>query len=184
MLMIAITGMPGAGKTTVARALEVFGLKGIAMGDMIREETKRRGLHPDDKNMGDVMRDIRARYGAGAVAELSLRVIEKSAESAIVIDGIRSMAEIDAFKKAGSVRLLAVHASGARRFALLSARRRTDDPLDIESFNTRDERELSIGIGNAIALADEVISNEHLSLEELGNAAVKMVKGWLTPVGK
>ena len=62
------------------------------MGDMIREETKRRGLHPDDKNMGMVMREMREKYGAGAVAELCLRVIEPMKENAVVVDGIRSVA--------------------------------------------------------------------------------------------
>jgi dephospho-CoA kinase len=184
MLIIAITGMPGAGKTTAAQALEKLGLKRIAMGDMIREETKRRGLYADDKNMGMVMREMREKYGAGAVAELCLRAIEQPKERAIVIDGIRSTGEIEVFKRAGDVKLLAIHASRQRRFALLSDRKRTDDPLDMESFNTRDERELSIGIGNAIALADEAISNQHLRPEELGQSAVKIATGWMDSVGK
>ncbi len=184
MLIIAITGMPGAGKTTAAQALEKTGLKGIAMGDMIREETKRRGLLADDKNMGMVMREMREKYGAGAVAELCLRIIEPMNEKAVVVDGIRSVGEVEAFKRAGEVRLLAVHASRKRRFMLLSERRRTDDPPNIESFNTRDERELSIGIGSAIALADEVISNERLLPQELAQAVVKIVEGWMGSVAK
>ena len=48
MLIIAITGMPGAGKSTVAGALGGVGLRRIAMGDMIREESSRRGLPLDD----------------------------------------------------------------------------------------------------------------------------------------
>jgi dephospho-CoA kinase len=183
MLIIAITGMPGAGKTTAAQALEETGLKRIAMGDMIREETKRRGLLEDDKNMGMVMREMRERYGAGAVAELCLRIIEPMKEKVVVVDGIRSIGEVEAFKRAGEVKLLAIHASRQRRFALLSERRRSDDPQDIESFNKRDERELSIGIGNAIALADEVVSNEHLLLQELAQAAVNIVEGWMSSVG-
>jgi dephospho-CoA kinase len=184
MLIIAITGMPGAGKTTASQALEKTGLKRIAMGDMIREETKRRGLYADDKNMGTVMREMRETYGAGAVAELCLRIIEPMKEKAVVVDGIRSIGEVHAFKRAGEVRLLAIHASRLRRFALLSDRKRTDDPLDIESFNTRDERELSIGLGSAIALADEVISNEHILPKELGEIVVRIVEGWMGSVGK
>ena len=79
MLIIAITGMPGAGKSTVAQALEGEGFVRIAMGDMIREETGRRGLYLDDKNMGMVMREMREKYGAGAVAELCLRSIQSKA---------------------------------------------------------------------------------------------------------
>jgi dephospho-CoA kinase len=62
MLIIAITGMPGAGKSTVAGALGGVGLRRIAMGDMIREESSRRGLPLDDKNMGAVMQELRAQH--------------------------------------------------------------------------------------------------------------------------
>jgi dephospho-CoA kinase len=184
MLIIAITGMPGAGKSTVAQALEAAGLKRIAMGDMIREETSRRGLPLDDKNMGMVMQEMRETYGAGAVAELclrSIRAIEK--DPAVVVDGIRSMAEIEIFRKAGDVRLVAVLASPARRFELLTSRGRTDAPLDLGSFKARDDRELSIGIGNAIALSDEAIVNERITPDELRNTALKIVAGWMKPVG-
>src|SRR5208283_1841915 len=108
MLIIAITGMPGAGKSTVARALGGVGLRRIAMGDMIREETSRRSLPLDDKNMGLVMQELRGTYGAGAVAELCLRSIQsKETEAAVVVDGIRSVAEVEIFRKAGEVKLLA-----------------------------------------------------------------------------
>src|SRR5271167_2767960 len=104
MLILAITGMPGAGKTTASQALETMDLKRIAMGDMIREETKRRGLHPDDKNMGMVMREVREKYGPGAVAELCLQRIEPMKnEKAVVVDGIRSVVEVEVFKRAGEV---------------------------------------------------------------------------------
>ena len=181
MLIIAITGMPGAGKSTVARHLATSGLQSIAMGDMIREETKRRDLYPDDKNMGMVMRELREMYGAGAVAELSLRHINSMKVEAVVIDGIRSTAEVELFRATAQVKLLAIWASPQRRFSLLRARGRTDDPQNVESFNTRDERELSNGIGGAIALADDVVSNERISIEELGAGAAKVVDEWMKP---
>jgi dephospho-CoA kinase len=184
MLIIAITGMPGAGKSTLAMALEGTGLRRIAMGDMIREETSRRGLPLDDKNMGMVMRELRERYGAGAVAELCLQSIRsKGAAGTIVVDGIRSMAEIAIFRREGDVKLMAVLASPSRRFELLTSRGRTDAPPDQESFKTRDDRELSIGIGDAIALADEAIVNERLTAEELRSAALRIAAGWTKPLG-
>jgi dephospho-CoA kinase len=184
VLIIAITGMPGAGKSTVAGALGGVGLRRIAMGDMIREETSRRGLPLDDKNMGAVMQELRGKYGAGAVAELCLLSIQsKEGEAAVVIDGIRSVAEIEIFRKAGDVKLLAVLASPKRRFELLTSRGRADAPPNLESFKTRDARELSIGIGGAIALADEAIVNEHITPDELADAALSTATRWMRPVG-
>ena len=184
MLVIAITGMPGAGKSTVAQALEGSGMRRIVMGDMIREETTRRGLPLDDRNMGAVMKELREKYGAGAVAELCLRTIGSvPGDRAVVVDGIRSVSEIEVFRKAGEVKLIAVLASPSRRFELLRARARTDAPIDLDSFRARDDRELSIGIGNAIAQADEAIVNERTTTDELGRIALEMVGRWMRPVG-
>ncbi len=183
-MIIAITGMPGAGKSTVAEALGGVGLRRIAMGDMIREETSRRGLPLDDKNMGTVMQEMRGKYGAGAVAELCLVSIKSNAgEAAVVIDGIRSVAEVEIFRKAGEVKLLAVLASPKRRFEFLTSRGRTDAPPNLESFKARDTRELSIGIGDAIALADEAIVNEHITPDELADAALSIAARWMRPIG-
>ncbi len=184
MLIIAITGMPGAGKSTAARALEGLKLKRVVMGDVIREETKRRGLSPDSKNTGEVMKELREKLGEGAVAQLCLNSIKQLREDAVIVDGIRSMAEVEVFQKSARVMLLAVHASQKRRFQLLTERGRSDDPLDWASFIARDERELGVGIGKAIALADEVLSNEHTVPEELGRRVVSLAKDWMSLVGK
>jgi len=184
MLIIAITGMPGAGKSTAARALESLNLRKVVMGDVIREETIRRGLPTDSKNTGAVMKELRERMGGGAVAELSLRAIKALKEGVVVVDGVRSMAEVEVFRKNANVVQLAIHASPKRRYELLKDRARIDDPPDNASFLARDERELAVGIGDAIALADEVVSNEHTNPGELGSTVKSLAKKWLKSVGK
>ena len=176
--MVAITGMPGAGKSTAAQALVHKGWKRVVMGDVIRSETKRRGLEPDMKNTGDVMKLLRKERGDAAVAELCLKEIEKTGAKKVVIDGIRSMAEVDEFKKKADVLLVAVHASPARRFELLKDRGRKDDPLTYDMFVQRDRRELGIGIAEAIALADETISNQHTTPDRLAADMADLVGRW------
>ena len=178
MLIVAITGMPGAGKSTAAKALEARGFKRIVMGDVIREETRRRGLEPDEKNTGKVMLELREKYGPGAVAEVCLRSLKGTREKVVVVDGVRSFAEVEVFAREGTVKLVAVSASRDRRFKLLTERGRSDAPVSRASFDERDKRELSIGVGNAVALADESLSNEHASPEELGKRVVDLVEGW------
>lgn len=179
MLIVAITGMPGAGKSTAAEALVAKGWKRVVMGDAIREETRRRGLVPDEANTGEVMRDVRRQYGEAAVAELSLRSMQQLGSEKVVVDGIRSVAEVETFRTSAKVLLVAIHASRRRRFALLRERGRSDDPLSYEMFLRRDERELEVGIGKAIALADEVISNEHSAPEKLSARIVEVVDNWV-----
>jgi dephospho-CoA kinase len=180
MLIIAITGMPGAGKSTAAKALEAHGFARIVMGDVIREETRKRGLEPDAKNTGKVMLELREKYGPGAVAEVCLVRLKAMKEKVVIVDGVRSYAEVEVFARQGKVKLLAIHASSERRFKLLTERARGDAPTSRASFDERDERELSIGVGNALALADECLSNERATLEELGNGAVELVEWWVS----
>src|ERR1700737_1038337 len=115
MLIIAITGMPGAGKSTAAKALEARGFKRIVMGDVIREETRRRGLEPDENNTGNVMLERREKNGPGAVAEVCPLKMKTMDVGVVIIDGIRSYAEVEAFARAGNVKLVAIHASRDRR---------------------------------------------------------------------
>lgn len=183
MLIVAITGMPGAGKSTAAKALQVHGFKLVVMGDVIRAETRKRGLEPDAKNTGKVMLELRQEYGPGAVAEVCLESIKAMKEKVVIVDGLRSHAEAEVFAKNGKVKVLAIHASPERRFKLLTERARSDAPTSRASFGERDKRELTVGVGNAVALADDVLSNEHDTPEELGNRAVELVEWWVSTAG-
>jgi len=177
--IVAITGMPGAGKSTAAQALVAKGWERVVMGDVVREETRRRGLPEDEKHTGEVMKDLRKMHGEAAVAELCLKSIKKSGSEKVVVDGIRSVAEVEAFKKGADVLLIAVHASRGRRFSFLKGRGRSDDPDSYEMFQRRDDRELEVGIGKAIAMADEIVSNEHSSPDALAAQTLRLVERWL-----
>lgn len=178
MLIVGITGMPGAGKSTAAKALVGRGWKRIVMGDVIRSEVRKRGLEPNSRNTGVVMKDLREKRGPAAVAELCIDEIERSGGERVVVDGIRSMAEVRAFRKKANLLLVAVDASPSRRFELLKDRGRSDDPVTEVMFSERDRRELEVGIGDAIALADETISNQHKSPGTLSAEMAKVVERW------
>jgi dephospho-CoA kinase len=176
--IVAVTGMPGAGKSTAAQALVHKGWRRVVMGDVIRAETKKRGLEPDSKNTGDVMKLLRKEHGDAAVADLCLKEIGEMGAKKVVVDGIRSMAEVVEFKRKAAVLLVAVHASPTRRFELLKERGRKDDPLTYDMFTERDRRELGVGIAEAIALADETISNQHTTPDRLATEVEAVVGRW------
>jgi dephospho-CoA kinase len=100
----------------------------------------------------------------------------------VVIDGIRSIAEVEVLKEAGHVKLLAIHASQNTRFRHLKERARPDAPSNGNEFAGRDKRELSVGVSEAIALANEMISNNDLTLEQLKQRAYDIVKEWLEEI--
>jgi hypothetical protein len=61
----------------------------------------------------------------------------------------------------------------------LSARGRSDDPKTKEKFEERDNRELGVGIGESISIADETISNSNITLDELTERAYKVIEKWI-----
>lgn len=188
--------MPGAGKSTVASFLKDKGFAVVTMGDVIREEAKRQGLEPTDVNLGKMMLKLRQDLGPGAVGQIVLQKLQRDHyandnssgggsnknSSNVIIDGIRSVAEVEVLKKVGDVRLLAIHASEDTRFKYLRRRGRADAPSDSNEFTGRDKRELSVGVSEAIALANEMISNNELTLEQLKLQAYDIVKGWLDEI--
>src|SRR3712207_2012348 len=116
-LIVCLTGMPGAGKSTVASFLKDKGFAVVTMGDVIREEAKRQGLEPTDVNLGKMMLKLRQDLGPGAVGQIVLQKLQRdhandnSSSNVVVVDGIRSVAEVEVLKEVGHVRLLAIHAS-------------------------------------------------------------------------
>jgi dephospho-CoA kinase len=86
---------------------------------------------------------------------------------------------VEVLKKAGHVKLLAIHASQETRYKHLVGRGRSDAPSSTDEFAGRDKRELSVGISEAIALADETISNNDLTLDQLKQQAYNIVQTWI-----
>jgi dephospho-CoA kinase len=161
-LVVGLVGMPGSGKSVVVETAQEKGYDVVVMGDVIREETRRRRLELNPKNMGVVMLDLRKKSGAGVIAEKCIPRIERTKSSKVIVDGLRSLDEADVFKTHfPSFSLIAVHASPETRFSRLNHRRRSDDPDKWEVFRERDMRELSVGLGNAIAMAEHMIINEN-----------------------
>ena len=160
MKVVAFTGMPGAGKTEAVNVAKEMGIKVISMGDEVREEVKRRGLPLNDENLGSVANEMREKYGKDIWAIKCLEKI-KGNEEVIVIDGIRNIEEVEAFrKKLKNFILVAIHASPKTRYERLKKRQREDDSMDEEDLRKRERRELSWGLGDVIAMADIVVVNE------------------------
>ncbi len=170
--------MPGAGKSTIAEGLKLKGYEIINMGDAVRAEAKNRNLEPNGENLGKLMLELREKNGPGAVANLIKPQIQNSQSDVIIIDGIRSNAEIQVLKNSGNLKILFINASTDTRFEYLTNRGRSDDPENRETFEKRDDRELGVGISTSIALADETISNNSLTKEQLIEAAYNIIQEW------
>ena len=175
MKIIIITGMPGAGKSEVADAFSNAGYPLIIMGDVIREETRKRGMEANPENTKKVMLDLRETHGPGAVATYCIDGLRSQESNIVVIEGCRSIAEIDVFDDyADEIVLVCVHTSPKIRFSRLQERKREDAPQTWEVFRERDIREISVGLGGVIALSDIMLINEG-TLDDIRNASKELV---------
>ncbi len=171
-LVVGLAGMPGSGKSLVVETAAALGFGVVVMGDVVREETLKRGLELTPKNVGRVMLELRRKGGASVVADKCIPKIEQQECAKVIVDGVRSLSEVDAFKEHfSSFSLIAVYASPETRFNRVYRRQRSDDPDGWEVFRERDLRELGVGLGDAIALAEYLVVNE--TSKAKAKAAVK-----------
>ena len=83
-LVIGVAGMPGSGKSALAEVARSIGIPVVVMGDVIREEAKRRGLEPTRENLSKIMFEIREIDGEAAVAKRCIPLI-KAYEGTVLV---------------------------------------------------------------------------------------------------
>ncbi|NHV11728.1 MAG: flagellar hook-basal body complex protein FliE [Candidatus Verstraetearchaeota archaeon] len=174
-MIICLTGMPGSGKTTISEIVKEMGIPVIVMGDVVREEARIRGIEPTPKNLGKLMIEMREKMGANVIAKRCVDKIKELNSKIVLVEGVRSLEEVEEFRKVGDAKIIAVHSSPKTRYERLSRRGRSDDPKSWEEFRERDLRELDVGIGRVISLADEIIINEG-TLEDLKENMLKVFR--------
>ncbi len=151
--------MPAAGKEEFQKVAAEEGYEIVRMGDVVREEARRRGLPITDAAVGGMAHEERQKHGDAVWAE---RTIPKVRADRVCIDGLRSSAELATFRKAFGHGLVvfAIAASPETRWKRVQRRRRADDAKTWEEFLRRDARERGWGLEGVIAAADVTLVNE------------------------
>ena len=94
--MIGIVGMPGSGKSEFVNIALTLGYRFISMGDIVREETVRKGYPLEES--GKVAQKLRDENGLDIIAILTLDKIRKIHDNKFLIEGIRGIKEIERFR--------------------------------------------------------------------------------------
>ncbi|MDP6906140.1 MAG: AAA family ATPase [Candidatus Thalassarchaeaceae archaeon] len=178
-MWFGLTGRNASGKTTVVEWLKKHGYKATSCSDSIRSWLHEEGEEITRENLIQGGRTLREMGGAGILAEM-LRD-SNSDEKKLVIDSIRTPAEVEALRQRVEFQLIEVRASREVRWERLQSRARPGDPETYELFVEQEEAEL-IAVntsGQALdataKMADIVINNNGIS-DELDRALENLLK--------
>lgn len=160
--VVALVGMPGAGKSVVADYFVKRGFSVIYFGGVTIEEVKKRGLEINEFNEKFVREQLRKELGMGAYAVLNLPKIESALESSnVIVDGLYSWSEYKILKEefGDLLTVVAVVTSVKNRHLRLS--KRSVRPLSTKEASSRDYAEIeNLEKGGPIANADKYILND------------------------
>lgn len=172
-VLIAVVGMAGSGKSSVAGFIEEqYGLPTVYFGGITMKEVKRRGLAVTPENEKMVREQIRAEHGMAAYAKLALPEIEGHLAEGrdVILDGLYSQSEYEWLTErfGNQLYLMAIVCDKALRYARL--RDRPVRPLTLEQVIARDLAEINnLEKGGPIAMADTfVLNNEGMEALRTG----------------
>ena len=165
MNVIGFCGLPGSGKSSALIAVEDLGII-ITMGDVIRKEAIIKNIEPTNENLGNIAKELRERGGDAIVAEKSVEMIKNQTNKVVFVDGIRSLSEIEVFRKYWKFPVIAIETRDELRYERIKKRARSDDSKTFIEIMKRDKRELGFGLKEVINKANYKIMNDS-SNEEL-----------------
>ena len=162
--IIALVGMPGAGKSFCVEHLEQRGWPSVYFGGVTVDEVKARGLEVNEANEKFEREDLRAQEGPGVMAKRILVKIDAlvaEGHDIVIADGIYSWTEYKLFKERynDDVIIIAIVAPRKLRHARLA--NRPVRPLTDEQVTEREYAEIeNIEKGGPIANADYTVVND------------------------
>lgn len=162
--VIALVGMPGAGKSTLVDYLHAKGLPSVYLGGITVDEVKRRGLDVNEVNEKMVREELRATEGPGVMAQRIIPEIEKlfdETHHTVIADGLYSWTEYKIFKERFGDDAIIIAVAAPRMVRHQRLYNRPVRPLSEEQVIAREYAEIeNIEKGGPIANADFTIVND------------------------
>lgn len=159
--ILALVGMPGAGKSEAAAYIQTFGIPFVRFGEVTDEGLKERSLPVTPDNEKVYREQLRRELGMAAYAIKAQPKIEALLQkhNVIALDGLYSWEEYVLLKeKFPFLLLIHIYAEPQKRYGRLAVRKIRPIPYS-ESYK-RDVQEIEkLNKGGPIAIADYLIEN-------------------------
>ena len=163
MRIIGITGFRGSGKSLAASAARELKLPLLEMRTPVVALMRKRGMKVTNRSLRLFANQLREKMGMAASAKLAVAKIKSmkawKLKKAIVVNGVRSPAEIQEFRRHFKFKLIAITAPIRMRFRRILRRGRRDDPKRFKDFLWSERMELKWGLAKAVSSANHSVSN-------------------------
>jgi dephospho-CoA kinase len=162
-MIIGLTGKFAAGKGAAAEFFQRHGFSYLSLSDILREELAARGQATSRENLIAAGQALRREAGPAVLARRAMaRLAGRTGD--VVVDSIRSPAEVAALRELPGFTLLGIDAPAPLRFARLRARGRLGDSASLEEFIRQEAAEDGADpngqqLTATLALADAVLEN-------------------------
>ncbi len=140
-MIIGLVGMFACGKDVVAEYLQQKGFTHYSLSDEIRIEARERKIELTRENLINLANEMRAKFGAGILADRARIKMHLQKDNNYVISSIRNPDEIKALQQEANFVLVLVDAEIKKRFAWLKARAREGDLKTFEEFVEKEKLE-------------------------------------------
>lgn len=162
--VLALVGMPGAGKGLCVEYLEQKGWPSVYLGGITVDEVKARGLEINEGNEKTVREELRRNEGMDVMAKRILPKIDAliaDGATIVIADGIYSWAEYKVFKERFGDDVIVIAVASARRTRHERLHNRPIRPLSDEEATAREYAEIeNSDKGGPIANADYFVLND------------------------
>jgi len=123
--IIAIIGPIASGKGTAADFfVKKYKFKKITMSDFLRQEARRRKVHPTRIYFRKLQKELREKLGQNILVEMARKKISENPEKNFVIDGLRDYREAKYAKKKFKLKIILIDADPSVRFRRQKERHR------------------------------------------------------------
>jgi dephospho-CoA kinase len=159
LLILAVVGMPGSGKSEVIKTLvKDYNFFHLYYGDITFEEVKRQGLELNEKNEREVREGLRSSGDLAIYSKMMLPKIEQAVlngEKKIILESMYNVQEYEVIKDKykDNFKVIGIHSDREVRVKRLNIRK--ERTLSEEELTSREVSEAkNLWKGTLIAMAD------------------------------
>lgn len=161
--LIGLVGTPGTGKSYASEyIMERYGGEHIKFSDCLAHILHKLSLEKSRENMIKLSVILRKEFGEDIMSHAVASDALTSKQSIVLIDGIRRVEDLAAFKALPSFKLIAINADPKIRFKRIKDRREKSDDAELtwEEFQQTERAPTEVTIPEVMTHADYVIMNE------------------------